>query len=291
MAELAKGRAAADSVSAQSLAPDAYRRAEDAEAEGRALYGRKDFTKAGVRLHEAAGLFRLAEVEGRTEQLRRAEADRLRARALERANSARDAFTGARAQAERAGAEKHSAPTFRDAVETGGSAQQLFDRADYDAAANAFEAATRRMEEARKQAERAAAAAASAPAPPPAPPPAPAPDDRAVAEKAIRDVLARYEAAFETRDVAALERIWPGLKENEKRQIRAQFENARNVEVEIVEPRITVGEKADSATVVARRRYRFETHQGERLQAETTARFTLRRGENGWVIAAFETIG
>ncbi|MFB3853957.1 MAG: protein kinase [Vicinamibacterales bacterium] len=292
MVEVGKGRAVADAVSAQVLAPDAYRRAEEAESDGRALFGKREFARAAVRLHEAAGLFRLAEIEGRAEQLRHAEADRVRSRALERAAAARDAFGEARAQAGRAGAEKHSAQVFKDALDRANSAQRSFDRGDYDAAAGAFEAAGRRMEEARQQAERESAAlAASQPPSPPAPPPAPMPDERTVAEKAVRDVLARYEAAFEARDVAALERIWPGLRENEKRQIRAQFDNASRVEVDLLDPRVTIADGANSATVVARRRYRLETHQGERLQAETTARFTLRRGDSGWVIASFETVG
>jgi len=303
LGELGQTRAAAGAVSAPALVPEAFRRAEQAETEGRASYDRGEYGQAAVRLHEAVGLFRRAEIEARMEQRRRAEDDRLRARELERAVGAREAFVEAKGRAERAGAAKEASAVFREADGRATEARDRFDRADYAGAVERFEAAAAGMDEARRLAERAMAdqvavtrslpgTTGSAPArgaagPGPVSAGALQPEEaRAAAEAAILDVLGRYRAALEARDLPALERIWPGLQEGEKRALRAEFDNARRVDVELLDPRIAVAAGADAATVQCRRRYRLETRDGQRLQVETITRLTLQRRDGAWLIAS-----
>jgi len=114
----------------------------------------------------------------------------------------------------------------------------------------------------------------------PAPNPAPA---AASADSLVRDVLSRYESALEARSMEALKRIWPSLAGNQQSSIRTEFEQARSIEVDIVNPQISVS--GASATVTFVRRYEFQPKDGTPLRADTPATMTLRRTELGsWVI-------
>jgi tetratricopeptide (TPR) repeat protein len=126
---------------------------------------------------------------------------------------------------------------------------------------------------------------------PPPPPPAPAPAAQAPpsvpamaasADEAIRELLQRYTAAFESRNISALKRVWPTLSAAQERAIRSNFENARSLEVTLESPRIQVS--GESATVTAVRRYALLTVDGHDLRTETRSTFSLRATPNGWVI-------
>jgi hypothetical protein len=134
---------------------------------------------------------------------------------------------------------------------------------------------------------------ASAPAPPSAPaatPPAqPAPDPAvaaaaaaAAAQNAIREVLSRYEQALESRSIEALKRLWPSLGGAQQTTIRTGFEHARRIEVDIVDPHITVS--GASATATFLRHYEVLTDDRQLQRADTPTTVTLRRTDGGWVI-------
>jgi hypothetical protein len=101
-------------------------------------------------------------------------------------------------------------------------------------------------------------------------------------EQPIPGVLATYVAALESRDLDALKRIWPTMNVGQSRAIRAEFDHARSMSVELLDPRIDV--KDDKAVVVARRRYAVTTTEGTQLQSETVTTLNLRLGAGGWVI-------
>jgi tetratricopeptide (TPR) repeat protein len=132
-------------------------------------------------------------------------------------------------------------------------------------------------------------AAAPAPAPPPVSSSQPAPDPavaaaaaNAAAESAIRDLLSRYELALESRSMDALKRIWPTLAGTQQALIRAEFEHARRIDVELVDPHITVS--GTSATVTLTRHYELLPAGGPVQRADTPTTMTLRRTNAGWVI-------
>jgi hypothetical protein len=122
-----------------------------------------------------------------------------------------------------------------------------------------------------------AAPSAPAPAPAPAPPP-PAPDPA----KEIRDLLTRYEAALEARSLDAVRRLWPGLDGPQMDAIRREFQQARQIDVEIDDPRITANGSSATATFI--RRYELLTTDGQRLRSQSRTSMTLRRLDGGWVI-------
>jgi hypothetical protein len=101
-------------------------------------------------------------------------------------------------------------------------------------------------------------------------------------EHLILNVLRTYTSALEARNFDALRRIWPAINASQARAIRAEFDHARSMQVELLDPRIDV--KDDKAVVVARRRYAVTTTEGTQLQSETVTTLNLRHGTAGWVI-------
>ncbi len=131
--------------------------------------------------------------------------------------------------------------------------------------------------------------AAAPAAPAQAPPSQPAPDPavaaaaaNSAAESAIRDLLSKYELALESRSMEALKRIWPTLGGNQQALIRAEFEHARRIDVELVDPHISVS--GASATVTLVRHYELLPAGGPVQRADTPTTMTLRRTNAGWVI-------
>ncbi len=247
LAALRAAKVSADEVDAASLVPDAYRDASRAGDDAEQLIRRSEFSLATVKLYEASGLFRRAEIEARTEQVRRAE----QATAAEQARLAEQ-----RRRAEETRAQQQ-APTPPARVP-----------------------------------HAAASPLAIPPEPGAAPPSASAPAaghpaveagaNRASAEAGVREVLARYVAALESRNLAALKRVWPGLSGAQEAAIRAEFENARRIAARLLDPAIEVS--AGTATVTCRRRYEIETLDGHRLRSDTISTLSLRSSGGGWVV-------
>ena len=134
------------------------------------------------------------------------------------------------------------------------------------------------------------APAPAAPSAPAATPPAqPAPDPAvaaataaAAAQSAIRELLSRYEQALEGRSIEALKGIWPSLGGTQQTTIRTGFEHASRIDVDIVDPRITVS--GATATVTFLRRYEVLTDDRQVQRADRNTTMTLIRTDGSWVI-------
>jgi hypothetical protein len=105
---------------------------------------------------------------------------------------------------------------------------------------------------------------------------------KADAEKSIRGVIAEYVSGLESRNVAALKRVWPSLGGNQEKALRTEFANARAVQALFHDPRITIND--DTTTVTGLRSYRLETQDGQNLSTTTRTTITLRRVDGVWVI-------
>src|SRR4030095_3086658 len=124
-----------------------------------------------------------------------------------------------------------------------------------------------------------------APASPPAPKPeaVPAPPASPVkAEAAVTAVLERYTNALEQRDLVALKAGWPSLGGAQQRAIESDFNNARSISVQFVNPKIDVS--GSTATITGVRRYGMQTRDGQRLRNEANTTLVLRQAGNGWHI-------
>jgi ketosteroid isomerase-like protein len=117
-----------------------------------------------------------------------------------------------------------------------------------------------------------------------APPPPVAVPAEAAAVAAIEDVVARYRAALESRDIGGLKRIWPGLAGRQEDAIRTEFQNARAISAAI--DGLTVQVTGGTATAISRRNYQVTTTDGRTLRTATRMTMTLTRRDGGWTIDA-----
>jgi hypothetical protein len=84
-----------------------------------------------------------------------------------------------------------------------------------------------------------------------------------------------------------LRRVWPGLNVT---ALRDEFRNASSIQVEVVDPHITVS--GETATIRFIRKYDVVTVERQPLHSESHATMELRRVGASWVIdrIRFETI-
>ena len=102
------------------------------------------------------------------------------------------------------------------------------------------------------------------------------------AEAAVTAVLERYTSALEQRDLAALKAVWPSLGGAQQKAIESDFNNARSISVQFVNPKIDVS--GSTATITGVRRYGMQTHDGQQLRNEANTTLVLRQAGNGWQI-------
>ena len=120
---------------------------------------------------------------------------------------------------------------------------------------------------------------------PPVPPPpsdvAPAAENQA---DAVRAILTRYQLALESRDIAALKQVWPGLSGRQEDAIKTEFDRARRIAVRLdgVNVKIT----GTVAAVSCRRDYTVTTGDGQTLKTATEMLMTLSRRNGAWTIDA-----
>ena len=289
--QLAGARTQAENARARELAPESFSAAQRAEAAARRRFAAGDYAEAATGLFESSGLYRTAGAEARRqaalrEQRQREEAARVREReTLEgQIKTARDTFDKRRAEAESAGAPQRASREFSAAMQHAGSAARLGTQAgalaEYELAAAGMVEARRQAIDAASREHAAQQAAQTAPRPAPAGPVSP---PEPPAEQVIAGVIRQYVAALEARDLGALRRVWPSLGGAQERGIREDFENARTIEVTIEGLRTEAA--GDTATVTCLRRYRLETRDGHRNQADTPTVIGLRKTSPGtWVI-------
>ena len=123
--------------------------------------------------------------------------------------------------------------------------------------------------------------AAQAPAPPAPPPPVtPAVPNNTDDINAIRGVLDAYKSAYDTRDVAKLQRLWPDMSPKQVSGLRTAFHDAGKVTLNYV---ITKGpEVAGNVAVVG-----FQQQLITNTAAKSQVTMTLRKdGSNSWHITS-----
>ena len=275
LVELARLKGRAESAHAQELAGATFEAAHTAEQQARRLLDAGVFSRAAAGLTEAARLFERAETEARAEEARRTERQR---ELIERLNASRRRYQDARTRATQAGADTLLPGLVGEAATRASEGESLAAGAEFDRAARAFDAGATALEEASRR-------AAEARRPPPEPPAERAPSDaerRAAAERAIGEVLDRYASALESRTMARLKRVWPGLSGAHERAIEEEFRNSRSISVALSEPRIELS--GNKATVICQRSYRLETRDGQRLETDTQTVLALHRDGESWVI-------
>ena len=294
--ERARRRAEADG--AQELARTELQRAQRVERDARRRYAAGEYAEATSRLYESSGLYSTAGTEARRQAALR-EKQQAAAAAKRAAEELQGRIDEARAEYERrrqaavlAGAEHRAPERFNAALDQAAAADGRVHPDAIDqyarAAAAMADARSLALEAAAREREQAARDRASRqPQPPPAPiatpPPAaqPAPP-QAPSDAGVRAALAQYTAALEARDLGAMKRVWPSLSGDLEKGIRDDFENARDIDVEIANERIEMGE--DSATVTCLRRYRMQTRDGHRLATENRTIITLHKTGRSWII-------
>jgi len=248
----ARAKNAAVAAGAASLAAAPYRAALSAEREAASLFKRGQLAEAMSKFWEASGLFRSAEVAAQTEAAVRAE----RARVAEAGRKPAEPTSGdAGSPAGTKPAPQTPLPPPPIPTTTGLPLP--------------------------------AAPPVAVPAPPAAPPKQPAaettPPPQISPASAIQEILDRYTAALEGRSMESLKRVWPGLDTAQESAIRRDFQNARRIEVEIVDPQITVN--GTRATVTFIRRYQVHTVDGQQLRSpDSRTTMTLQRVGTAWTI-------
>lgn len=112
---------------------------------------------------------------------------------------------------------------------------------------------------------------------------------RAAAELgAITRALASYRSAYDRKDTAALQSIWPAIPKQLLDEIRRSFRDASEVHMELQpvgDPKIS----GDTATVVCDRNLR-QVIMKQTLQASSKVRIVLVRTGTGWSIQSVEAV-
>ena len=238
----ARARNGAAGAGASRLASAPYAAAVAAERDATALHKRGQLAEATTRFWEATGLFRSAEIAAQTEAAARAE--RARATAADR-----------KPEPPAPPAAPPPAPTPPSVPTSSGTSLPLPPPS----------------------------AVPVAPPPPPAPAPSPVqPPAAADPASGIRELIDRYKAALENRNLEALKRLWPGLGGAQEAAIRNEFQIATSIDVDIVSPQITVS--GTTATVTFIRRYRLQTADRQNPRDERRTTMNLHRSGTTWVI-------
>jgi len=253
--QVARAKASARSAGAQRLAPGPYGAAIAAERDAQRLYESGRPGDATVKFYEASGLFRSAEIATQNEIAARD--------ARERAERA------APANPEKAAGTEPPRPAQTPSAPPPTTVPPL-----------------EKTEPVQIPPVPTSPPAVSLPAPPRPTPPAAAPPEAPPAapapEVAIGELLAHYKSALEARNLDALKRLWPSLSGTPQEAIRSEFRQARQIIVEIVDPRISVS--GASGTVSFLRRYELVTVEGQRLRTESRTTMDIRRNGGGWLI-------
>ena len=118
----------------------------------------------------------------------------------------------------------------------------------------------------------------SVPVAPSAPAAPGAPNPRAE----IRTVLDAYVRAIETKNLALLQQVRPGLTSDEINRMRVANDIKRSHKVDLKVDEITVN--GDEAHATGRREDDISLKEGQRIRQESRFVYTLKRGTRGWTI-------
>jgi serine/threonine protein kinase len=291
-------RAAAQSAGAQQrpefLAGDRARQQATDE------FNRGVFTNAAQKYLEARDLYQDARSQQQVAQSqRRVENEReqqqgqreAQERLQQRLRQAETAWNRIRQQP--ADAALAQQPSYQRAMAEEGVAERLKATGDVEGAAAAYEGATSYLERARRELTEAQArrareeeearrtAAASTSAATTAPPTTSAPT-RAQDEAAIRQALADYERAVETKNIALFREVKPNLSGTEEKRLTDAFRNTDSQQVELTVNSIAI--QGDAATVNVTRRDIIIVRGRSQNGDSRPQSFVLSKAGGKWVI-------
>lgn len=290
-------RNAASSAGATSR-PE-YQQAEGTRQDADADFNRGEYTNAAQKYLAARDLFqqsqtahRQAEAQRRQQAEREAASRAQQTQAQQALQEAESRWTRLRNQPR--DAEVADQPSYQRALSEEAAAEELARSGDLAGAARAYDTASAYLEAA--QQEYAEAQSRTAAAPPP-PPPTSAPvtsstpatssaPSRAQLEEAIRQTLATYERAIESKDIDLFRRAKPNLTSDEAQRLTDSFEAVDSHNVEIGVQTVTI--EGNTATAVVTRRdtivIRGRTQNGNSRQQT----FVLQNSGGSWVITEIQ---
>ena len=241
----------ASKAEATGLAAEVMSRAQAAQADGDRLSTAGDVKAATQAYQEAINRYGEAERLAQVKREQRTAAD-----------TARTQMVAAKQKA------STDAPDFPRAVEAEKQGGAMYAKTSFAEAAASFRTATELFAKA---------------VPPPDPPKAPAPPPTASNPRTeVRATLDNYVRAVETRDIALLRQVRPGLTDEEINRTRASNEIKRSQKVDLKVDEITIN--GDEAQAVGRREDVIILRDGQRLRQDLKFTYTLKRGPRGWVI-------
>jgi len=272
---MAAARARAVELEAQTLAPDAFSAAERTAAAATERAGTGPRESGANTYREAAAGYDDAAKQAGAKRAQRAEAD-----------SGRAAMVAAKQATRATGEDLRAAQAHEQRGDT------EYTGRDFRAAAQSFRsAATLYTKEPPPPATASPAPASPAvPAPvvraTPSPPSPPAPPGDAASPAdpagAVRATLNTYVRAIETKDLALLRRVRPGLDDAELGRWSRSFAITQSRKVQLVFHDIAVD--GDRARATGRRDDFVAMADGQRIHTETRFVYTLKRQGEGWVL-------
>jgi hypothetical protein len=161
------------------------------------------------------------------------------------------------------------APDFSRAVEAEKQGGAMYAQTSFTEATASFRAATELFAKAVRPPDPPKVAAPAAPAP-------------SNPRTEVRATLDNYVRAVETRDIALLRQVRPGLTDEEINRTRASNEIKRSQKVDLKVDEITIN--GDEAQALGRREDVIILRDGQRLRQDLKFTYTLKRGPRGWVI-------
>ena len=261
-------------------------------------FNRGVYTSAAQKYLEARDLYQQSRSGAQTQRRAANERDQ---QAGDQARAAREALEARLRQSEASWNRVRSAPadaalaqqpSYQRALTEEGVAERLKATGDLEGAAGAFESATSYLERARRELSEAQArrareeeesrrAAAPTTAAVTAPPTTSAPT-RAQEEAAIRQVLADYERALETKNIALFREIKPNLSASEEKRLTDAFRATDSQQVELSVNTIVI--EGDSATVNVTRQDIIVVRGRSQNGNSRPQSFALARAGGKWVI-------
>jgi tetratricopeptide (TPR) repeat protein len=302
-----RARSEADSARSAAQTAGAQERPEFSQGERSRQqatdeFNRGVFTNAAQKYLEARDLYQHARSQHQqTRAQRQAQSERDQ-QAGDQARAAREALEGKLREAQSAWSRLRQAPadaalaqqpSYQRALAEEGVAKRLETTGDLEGAASAYETATSYLERARReladaQARRAReeeetrrAASASTTAATTAPPTTSA-STRAQEEVAIRQVLADYERAIETKNISLFREVKPNLSSSDEKRLTDGFRATDSQQVELTVNAIVI--EGDSATVHANRQDIIVVRGRSQNGNSRPQSFVLSKAGGKWVI-------
>jgi tetratricopeptide (TPR) repeat protein len=298
--EMESIRAAAQSAGARER-PE-FAQADRSRQQATDEFNRGVFTNAAQKYLEARDLFQQSRAQHQQAMSQQRVQSEREQEAGQQARAAREALEARLRQAETGWSRVRQAPadaaltqqpSYQRAMAEEGVAERLKRAGDLEGAAEAYESATSYLDRARRefsdaQARRAReeeearrVAAAPTTAAVTAPPTTSAPS-RAQEEAAIRQVLADYERALETKNLALFREVKPNLSADEEKRLTDAFRNTDSQQVELSVNSIAI--EADSATANVTRRDIITVRGRSQDGNSRPQSFVLSRAGSKWVI-------